>query len=137
MCDFIGWSTCDSNCSSWGNYGDVTSAEYTGYHSEYYTSTWVYSEKDSSGSNCWIFPTGKFVNEDGGTTEKKNIFDVAGNVWEWTTEVSKYSESNRVLRGGSALNLASNDLAASRDGGGSGDTYTNYHVGFRIVLYVE
>ena len=77
------------------------------------------------------------MNADGGTTVKKNIFDVAGNVWEWTTEVPQYSANNCVARGGSADNTGSDGLATYRIGVNSVTTLTNYCIGLRLVLYVE
>ena len=85
----------------------------------------------------------------GGTASDKvrNIFDLAGNVREWTTEIykdesteqnNKKSSSNqdemdfvnRVVRGGSAY---INKVASSRNG--YPENMTDEYWGFRIVLY--
>ena len=150
MCNFIGWDICDTNCSSWGNYGNVKSSLYTGYHSPGASNNWINetgvtkgngTALDSNGNgyytNRWVFPTGKFVNENGGKTVKKNIYDVAGNVWEWTTEVPCYSPNNGVLRCGTPLNSGSYDLATSRDGYYSATSDAYWNIGFHIVLYVK
>ena len=139
MCSYIGWDVCNTDCRSWGNYGNVVSAEYTGYHSTDCYSDWLTNTITKLGdyTNRFIFPTGMFVNENKGTTEKKNIYDVAGNVWEWTTEVSQYSTSNSVLRGGGAGHDGIGHLATYRDGNGPSMTWTAWSIGFRLVLYVK
>ena len=52
-------------------------------------------------NNCtyWIFPTGKFINSLGENTEKKHIFDMGGNVWEWTTELCFTNGRNLCCKG--------------------------------------
>ena len=79
-----------------------------------------------------------------GSTEKikvLNIYDMAGNMWEWTTEVGNHNA------GASAT-----QYAVARGGGldGYGDKYPvsscsgnvrsegcSYDIGFRVVLYVK
>lgn len=140
MCNFIGWDTCISNCSSWGNYSTTAGKSYTGYHASDVASNWVSENnvaKNALGTNRWVFPTGKFVTVDNKTTMKKNIFDVAGNVWEYTTEVPMFSSSNRVVRGGSANNFGETAMASCRTGSEIADLNTGWFCGFRIVLYVK
>jgi type II secretory pathway pseudopilin PulG len=63
--------------------------------------------------------------------QAKNIYDLAGNVWEWTNEI--YS-SRRIHRGGAYDVFGSSDPAAYRYNGGVASTNTD--IGFRVVLYI-
>ena len=64
--------------------------------------------------------------------EVKNIFDMAGNVWEWTMEA--YDTNGRVIRGGN-YNYSGSDIPASIRGNSyPGDSYGD--VGFRVTLYL-
>ena len=62
-----------------------------------------------------------------------NLYDVAGNMWEWTTEQS--TDNHAVLRGGSFVNYGSDD-PASRGHGGIGVDDMGISFGFRVVLYM-
>ena len=70
-----------------------------------------------------------------GTTNDKlcNIFDMASNVLEWTTETSSNSNDPRVLRGGSCN--SSNNYTSVR--GIDLTSNSNYHMGFRPLLYLQ
>ena len=77
-----------------------------------------------------------------GATERnkaKNIYDLAGNVWEWTLENSGYSSAPCRSRGGDFVDLDGTDIPASARNlyGKEGDpTTNNYHgVGFRVTFY--
>ena len=76
-------------------------------------------------------------------TRTNNIYDLAGNMWEWTTEtkIRKNNGNNinytfAVLRGGSFSYNGSYYPVVYRFGIGT-VSYTNVHVGFRAVLYIE
>lgn len=65
----------------------------------------------------------------------KNIYDMAGNVWEWTMEV--YSTDKRINRGG-GYNQAGDAYSASfRNTYDSIPTDSNDSLGFRITLYLN
>ncbi len=67
-----------------------------------------------------------------GKDEKKanNIYDIAGNVWEWTTE--NYG-NDAVVRGGDALSNGSVLPAGTRDHAKPNSTFS--YTGFRVLLY--
>ena len=89
---------------SWGNYSDDTFSETIGL-----INTGLKSE-----------------------TEKNHIFDLAGNVEEWTTEA--VSSDDRVNRGGGYNYTGSSGPCSSRDDNSPG--YTISLLGFRLALYL-
>ena len=63
-----------------------------------------------------------------------NIYDMAGNVWEWTTENCKINgQPSLVARGGCFDNYPSYNPAAYR-GNGNDSQYS--YIGFRTMIYI-
>ena len=94
-----------SNSTTFGNYYNAT-FNYIAKDAEMPTAT---ETKETSKSV--LIPTGSAE-----YTKTNNIYDMAGNVWEWTTEA--YSTGNRVYRGGSCNSGGYNDPLAYRGSNG-------------------
>lgn len=131
-----------TNSSIWGNYKD-TEISYTGRITTL-----------SFTNNSWYIPAFSGINT-GKTekyiatltttgacsdTERYHIFDLAGNVAEYTTEKSAYRQETDqtntqyyVLRGGGIDQNAAEYPACYRYGI-SHPSYTSYAIGFRVVL---
>ena len=93
---------------SWGNYTDAIDPANTGNYE-----TGVL--KPSGSNESW---------------KAMNIYDMAGNLSEWTSELS---DSKAVVRGYSYTNTGQYG-AGSRF---TADSYQYPHVGFRVVLYID
>ena len=71
-----------------------------------------------------------------------NIYDMAGNMWEWTTETGKHDSKDTdatnyaVRRGGSFGYYGSDYPVSGRTGSVSASGY-DIHFGFRVVLYIQ
>lgn len=119
-----------TNSTSWGNYSstlyDITneSAKYSINNG----STWLPApyNKTSSGTT---FLTTRATDAFG----KQNIFDLAGNVWEWTLEYSANTENPCTIRGGSYDSSSSENNANYRNNGYG--TFSYYSIGFRVTIY--
>ena len=89
--------------------------------------TWGNYRDDTFSGDNGIANTGVYSQ-----TEKNHIFDLAGNLAEWTTEV--YSTDSRVFRGGNCI-VPGSSTPSNRNGYSSGGDAVN--VGFRVALYVK
>lgn len=146
MCKFIEKSGVDvlSNSVAWGNYYDkidynVNDVYYRTEHADVVYSKGNYTK---SANGYLLLPTGIFA-KSVENSSPKNLYDVAGNVWEWTAEIVnevKYEQQkvrvgNIILRAGSYHVIGAN-CAAFRHGNVN-NSFTNQYVGFRFVLYVK
>ena len=141
-------STSDlTDSSAWGNYidnrisynGRLARADYGSTNSSVWTlkpfeAKTIGTTTNDNSNNGELLTTGASV-----TTEKYHIFDLAGNVWEWTEETSLYATSGQyqVLRGGGLLNDSGTYTACYRNANNNPIKYTNFSVGFRTVLYIK
>ena len=135
------------NSTTIGNYMDSTfqlsqTGKYAVYSSYSLSSTWNPSTKsttnfvDSSRNKIAQSSNGNGILVTTGTSETNkvmNIYDIAGNVYEWTLEFTSSTDYPCALRGGSYNLTASNDPAAIRSinitVSGSND------MGFRVSLF--
>ena len=117
------------NSGSWGNYSneafDITRGKYsTDYGANYTTVNGTYPKPASR----VLLTTGATVRN-----SKMNIYDLAGNVWEWTLEKSTDTDDPCAIRGGSYYDSGSVCPASSRNG--SSTSNSHYNVGIRPALY--
>ena len=123
-----------TNSTTWGNYKDNawtierTTAQYTDT-TNVKTGNWtaITSDKSKTSSASYLLTTGA-----SDTFKVKNIFDLAGNVSEWTMEAS--SGAGRVPRGGYYGDSGSYGPASCRNRYDPGDSRGN--IGFRLALYL-
>ena len=99
-----------------GNYKDTTFS---------YTDITGASQTKASGSEVLV-PTGQ-------TTPVCNIYDMGGNVWEWTTESYSNTNSPSALRGGGCNHNFANSPAGIRS---HSSGTANADLGFRLTLFM-
>ena len=104
-----------SNSTTFGNYYNAT-FNYIAKDAEMPTAT---ETKETSKSV--IIPTGSAE-----YTKTNNIYDMAGNVWEWTTEAN--STNGRVCRGGNCVNYGNYYPMASRNYHSPNNSYSDIRV---------
>ena len=130
----------NSNSTSWGNYENakienITSGKYAIYKNSalgtWTTITGPYTKPNTSPDYDTLLSTG--ITE---YTKKINIYDFAGNEWEWTLEHATSNSSNPCARRGGSYCYAGSDFPASYRGNFI-TTSSFINVGFRPTLYVN
>ena len=137
VCEFLEvkgkLSTADinSNSSTWGNYSNVTRiiSSNKAKQTTNSGSTWtiITGTKQVSGV---LLTTG--ASEE---TNKMNIYDFAGNEYEWTLEKTSYIDYPCALRGGSYICSGLNSQASYRHN--SITNYSSVDIGFRSTCYAN
>ena len=136
-----------SNSTTIGNYrNSVFQLSQTGKYATMsdwsLSSTWNQSTKpttnfvDSSRNKIAQSSDGNGILVTTGTSETNkvmNIYDIAGNVWEWTLEKTSNTSGTCTCRGGSFNGAGSSGPAAVR-GINSPDS-SSYGIGFRVSLF--
>ena len=124
-------SDINSNSTSWGNYSNVgrTISSDKAKQTTNSGSTWTAITGTKPASSV-LLTTG--ASEE---TNKMNIYDFAGNEWEWILEKSSFSNYPCADRGGDCYNYGSYRPASYR----SNDNTTNAYsiIGFRPALYAN
>ncbi len=117
-----------TDSSTWGNYSNVERK--------------ITSDKAKQKETSWITITGKKLASNillttgaSEETNKMNIYDFAGNEWEWTLEKTSYSSSSCAYRGGCYYNLSSGNPSSYRNR--SDTTTNNSSIGFRSTFYTD
>ena len=140
-------STLTSNSTTIGNYRDSVfqlsqTGQYAVYSNYSLSSTWNPSTTatanfvDSSRNKIAQSSNGNGILVTTGTSEKNkvmNIYDVAGNVWEWTLEKTSDTNYPCARRGGYYDSTGSGIPAADRNG--SSTDYSVVFFGFRVSLF--
>ena len=121
----------NSNSTSWGNYINVTRiiSSDKAKQTTNSGSTWTAITGTKPASSV-LLTTG--ASEE---TNKMNIYDFAGNEWEWTLEKTSSSDHPCPYRGGSYYSTGSYGPTSKRSDNGTTDSSSN--VGFRPTLYVN
>jgi len=130
-----------TNSALWGNYydGDTNGFTFRGDVSEYKSNTQYAFTTPASTTKAnktyYLLKTGASDHN-----LAYNLYDVAGNLWEWTEGTSFYGGNSatqyRVLRGG-GFDSASSTYPACFRVGYHVTTHTYFAVGFRVVLYIQ
>lgn len=119
-----------SNSTTWGNYYNntynITNPE--AWYSIDYGAKWTKGAYNRTSNGAVLLTTGAHTN-----FSKQNIFDLAGNVFEWTLEKTSDTYNPCSSRGGDYDNNGDDDPASYRDD--DCPTYSNDVLGFRVALY--
>ena len=126
------------NSTNWGNY-ENSSIKYTGRKSNIFLSsgTWYmapFGNYEIDGKTT-LNARNELTTGASKVTEAYHIYDIAGNVWEWTEETGE-ATGYHVMRGGCCINTPSEGSACHRHVKYA-ETNTNYALGFRVVLYIK
>lgn len=127
MLSFLG-KTSETDSTAWGNYYNAGPFDFAGEYYKYDNDEWKSDTTSKAKDTDMLLQTGA-----SDRNSLKNIYNVAGNVWEWTMEA--YGSSYRVDRGGDYVSNGDYDPASSR--GGSGPTSSVDGTGFRPTLYIS
>ena len=123
-------SSLTSNSSDWGNYANIGFNISKGEYSTNYGSS--FNPVPETG---YTKPSSAVLLTMGATerNRKMNIYDIAGNQWEWTLEKSTGAFTPCTYRGGNCNGSGSYNPASSRYGNRT--TYSDSNISFRSALY--
>ena len=101
----------------------------------------TYQKGDIIATKYTEFATGANIAKDSVNGNKiNNIYDMAGNVWEWTDEIGKHGQESgenafAVRRGGSFIDKGEVCPISHRYGENTINAL-DFNIGFRVVLYI-
>ena len=121
----------NADSSTWGNYSNAkrTISSDKAKQTTNSGSTWTAITGEKPASSV-LLTTG--ASEE---TNKMNIYDFAGNEWEWTLEKTSNSSLPCAYRGGRYSDTGSSYPASGRNDDST--TYSIYNISFRPALYVN
>ena len=121
----------NSNSTNWGNYSNVgrTISSDKAKQTTNSGSTWT-AITGTKPTSSVLLTTG--ASEE---TNKMNIYDFAGNEWEWTLEKTSNSSLPCAYRGGRYSGTGSSYPASGRNDDST--TYSIYNISFRPALYAN
>ena len=131
-------SELNRNSTSWGNYRNTSFTIDRGKYTTDSTSSSSITWSDATNvtkpsSSSWILTTGAAERN-----KKMNIYDLAGNVEEWTLERNTFLGYARTFRGGGSSASYRDDDYSDYMGGVVGEPIdNNEYAGFRAALYGE
>ncbi len=123
-----------TNSGSWGNYYDATFEISRGFYTTEPTvsNSWTQASEISR----YTRPVSTITLLTTGATDRNSvlrIYDLAGNVWEWTLEKTSYTDGPCSNRGGNSYNNGSSSPAFYRSYNANSNAYD--HIGWRPVLW--
>lgn len=127
----------DLKSTAWGNYNTDTGVQYAAGQGRYIT----VNSSNGTTSNAVVadsvYHYGIRTTAASEGVKRNNIYDLAGNLWEWTQEAAYSSSTTNLfmLRGGSFHYSFSDSPVCCR--GYSTATGTDTNIGFRPALYIR
>ena len=138
-------SALKSDSSAWGNYSDasfkINRGKYADYKSSSLSTTWTpYNQTTSNNfvNSSGVKGAGNGVLLTTGASDickKMNIYNLAGNVREWTLEKPNDTDFHCWIRGGCFATNSTYNSAQSRHYFDPDVNYSNLAVGFRVSIF--
>ena len=126
----------ETNSTSWGNYANAAIPSFIGEYNKFdiisatvvYNDIWLSDKTSKAVDESLLLQTGASERN-----KAKNIYDLAGNTWEWTME--GYSGGGRIIRGSNYAEYGTARPVSARSTGVNITTATRM-VGYRVALYI-
>ncbi len=150
LIDGYAWDTIAQWLSN-SNYNVTDSRSYGNYFGESFSFNGLYATH-SYENGIWKMATNysngehtklgnEIIETATGISERnkvKNIYDLAGNAWEWTTEIGEHNGSGTTyaVHHGGGFDYRGGKATISCRNGYDSISYTGIAVGFRVVLYL-